>query len=1143
MRNISANGLAKLATSHGTEPIFILEVDWVKDTTAPVDRNDPVISDPVISQTYILPTDGIMSWHVEGGSIEDAYSCLFVDGTRITANGPYADPPGNNYSGLFGTLAPGTHYYTIVAWDGAGGFAQSSGSFTVDGVVVASTAPVISEVVVVGSAGTITWHTSGSVSCELLVDGELITPSGPVADAPGDNFSGTFSVPAQGTHLYTIMATGSNGVKTQVSGSFLVGPSVAPSPTIMAVYADREVLGVPGKIVEIGDLDNVVNVSGSGGSQELSVTLDDTDGSIKSIFDAHDIHKRDARVYQYFSGLDLDDKFLLFAGKISSPISWSERDRTVKFSVISQLEDKEVGFSAEEGQFPYLPADLVGKAWPMIFGTCINVPCLQINQAVTGTTLNGIGIISGESEWGSAGASISDDSAFRDSLVMQNLQYDLLQMAYQCWRGFDDKKSAEFLDQANKVLQERYKAIMANYQQRACQAANATSQISTEVSKGSGGDVINILGGEDFPQGQTITIDINGGKFTGVFNGTLFTIYSRLHPENDTKVAENVARTPVNCSPPIVSEWYKLEVEVPPGSHCDTDAHPGKYVKEGWITPSRPSSDASSSGSSSVAEQFWAEAGATVTISSSEPIAYIASIVWGRVLAVKAYKQFEGERRLVDVPANLYTTSAVTYGVIGTVTITLDKPLSTIVDQGWSDDLFVTFESIVYNAVGIMEFLIATYTDLTWDTTSFEHVKAVMSAFPANFAILERKNIIEVLQEIAFQSRCAIWLSNGVFYLKYLPEEPTPVDTITVSDLDAEAGVEVNLTPTEDLVTKMKITWKMSWAPLSDRANRADSNNNEKTIILRHNVQKYGVQESDYDWYIYNQPDIVYKAATFWLIRNSITWKTIKFKTFLNKLNLETFDAVTLDFDDEYVSTGPILAIVEKATYNSADNCVDVECALPVQSGEMTKYPFYWPSALPLTTTWPPASEVGSGNAGGGGIGAGAVGVLPIGDTSRIPATAIFVGGPNVVFGPQSDQGDSTPTDVGFVAKTVVDPAVHGWTVSKSRPRLDLSIRVPKASKPMKAPVPPLVVGGIDIHKTIITDSSWTPSRTATLCSLIKGITNETKGNHPDLGEGSLMLQAEILVGDTDNPDGKPFSFKYDEDGEQYGAKIAFLKD
>ena len=117
-------------------------------------------------------------------------------------------------------------------------------------------------------------------------------------------------------------------------------------------YADRTVGTIPGRIVEVGELDNVINVSSNSGSQELSVTLDDTDGTIKAIFDSHDVHKRTARVYQYFEGLDLCDKFLLFSGKVKLPIIWNERDRTINFTILSQLEDKEIGFSGGRRPVP-----------------------------------------------------------------------------------------------------------------------------------------------------------------------------------------------------------------------------------------------------------------------------------------------------------------------------------------------------------------------------------------------------------------------------------------------------------------------------------------------------------------------------------------------------------------------------------------------------------------------------------------------------------------------------------------------------------------------------------------------------------------------------------------------------------------------
>ena len=109
-------------------------------------------------------------------------------------------------------------------------------------------------------------------------------------------------------------------------------------------------------------------------------------------------------------------------------------------------------------------------------------------------------------------------------------------------------------------------------------------------------------------------------------------------------------------------------------------------------------------------------------------------------------------------------------------------------------------------------YIIDNYTDLSFDQASFDYVRTKLAPFPANFPLLQRKNVIAVLKEIVFQARFAFWLEDDVVYLKYLPEEPTPVDSLTVSDMDAERGVEIELTPTEDIVTKMNVKWHLSYA-------------------------------------------------------------------------------------------------------------------------------------------------------------------------------------------------------------------------------------------------------------------------------------------------------------------------------------------
>ena len=937
-----------------------------------------------------------------------------------------------------------------------------------------------------------------------------------------------------------------------------------------ATYADRTIGTIPGRIVEVGDLDNVVNVSNSSGSQELAVTLDDTDGSIKAILDNHDVHKRTARVYQYFSGLDLTDRFLLFSGKVSSPITWSERDRTVKFTILSQLEDKEIGFSAEEGQFPYLPADMVGKAWPMIFGTVMNCPTLQVNKAVTGSTLTGVGILSGMDLWANLSDG-ADDSQFTLSILQMMIQVNHLKKVKDCWAPafhvpVDQKKADDLQKQIDSLNNQIQEATARRGKQRACALARRQQQIDEANAKGLGENPIHILGGEDFPQNRTITVNINGGLFAGHFEGDLFYVDGRQHPADEATAqsAYNVkTQEPAICLEPTQVSYYRYEDEVPNG--CGDGWPRGNKIVDQGVTITNSNATVSQMDTEPVAQHFWADPGASVKISSDEPITYIVSIVPGTVLAVKAYKQLTGERRLVDVPTDLYQVQTHTYGTVTAVQIVVSKPLSSITDQGWSDDLYVTFESnIGPDTVEILKYLIASYTDLDWDEESFDHVQEKLEPFPANFPILDRKNTIQVLQEIAFQARCALWISNGVFYLKYLPEEPTSADTITVSDIDAERGIEVELTRTEDIVTKMKVKWRLSWADISDQP----KDKAEKTIILRHNVAKYGTQEQEYDFYIYNQPDIVYKCATFWLIRKSNTWKRIKFKTFLNKLNLETFDAVTLDFANHYVANGPVSAIVEKANYNSADNCVDFECLVPVVAGKMEQYHFFWPAALPESDTWPPADEIKAGCAGGGGIGAGATGSLPVGDTSTIPAgSVVFVGGPNVVFRSQSDRGDRTPTDSGFTAQAVVDSATYINLSPGSRPRLNLRT-YPRRSLPAITPNARTATEiTLDLNKTKILDTSDpSETKTAYLSSILAGIVKDGQNQKLALSREAMVADSEhmesprpltdvLKFGDEylcirtdvsfwDQEAGEhEFDFEYDEETEKFGAGTAFLQD
>ncbi len=894
-------------------------------------------------------------------------------------------------------------------------------------------------------------------------------------------------------------------------------------------YADRTVGSIPGRIIEVGELDDVVNVSGNSDSQELSLTLDDTDGTIKTILDAHDVHKRPARVYQYFSGLALSDKFLLFSGQLTSPITWNERDRTVKVTILSQLEDREIGFSAEEGSFPYLPAEMVNKAWPLIFGTVMNSPCLTVTTAITGTTLTPVGILAGQDLM--LDLPTSNDVDFEISLTRGNEELRFLQDVRNCFSGIDDTKAAQYQQQYDSLYEQLRNAVIDYRGRQECTRLRRQKKIDEANSKGLGDNPIQILGGEDFPQGRTVTISINDGLFTGSFSGRDFHISSRSS-EALTRQAEGAYNAKLKdkdvCSMENTElrNYWHWEAPIPCGSAgmdpFNNSWDPCVYARDIWLFTHI--NEQAMLDSEPVIQQFWAEPGSSASLYDDGRKTYIASITPGTVLAVRAYKQVSaGVTQLVDVPTNLYTVRSVAYGTITAVQIELPQALSALPGEGWQNDIFVTFQSTIGpNIADILAYIVEHFTDFECDPTSFAHVRTKLAPFPANFAITDRKNVIQVLQEIAFQARCAIWFSEGKVYLRYLPEEPTPVDTVTESDIDAESGVEVELSPTEDLVTKMVVKWNL----------RVETKDKPFEVTLRHNLKKYGTHEQTYDFYIFNQPDIIYKMATFWLMRKSSTWKRIKFTTPLHKLNLETFDPVRLNFAHPYVANGPVTAIVESAKYNSATNAIDFECLVPVVAGTMMKYPYFWPAALPASVKWPPQSDIDKGYAGGGGIGSGANGSLPIGDTSRFTeGTVIFVGGPNVVFGPHSDWGDPRPTDTGFAAQPVV--ASGSYSNYQVRPRETLNLSV-DYSEPM---VPLAALGSvagdltIDIHRTKIYDTSSGERQEGYLSSLIKRV-NE---------DGKLVLDGDALIAADDVE--KSFDFKYDEEGDTLGAGTAFLQD
>ncbi len=362
---------------------------------------------------------------------------------------------------------------------------------------------------------------------------------------------------------------------------------------------------------------------------------------------------------------------------------------------------------------------------------------------------------------------------------------------------------------------------------------------------------------------------------------------------------------------------------------------------------------------------FWyATPGSEVSIANDTAVKYIANILPSQVVAVYGKTAVGGAVQLTPLPATLYVinendrsyqNSAIPdpeFTPMAVTSVTLRQPLSAY-NLGFHDDVYVSLKSSVGpNTADIIQWIVETWTDLSVDAGSFANVASRLVNYPQNFALFNKQDALKLIEQIAWENRCAVYVKNNVVYLQYMAEDQTPIDTITESDVD-EGSLSYELTSTEDIATKLIGKWKPDYALSGD-----------DEIVVRYNIRKYGLHTKSFTFETFNIYDLVYKSITFWSIRYANSWKRVKFKTPLHKLAIETFDWITLDFQQQYFSDGPIDALVEKADYDSASQTVSIQCWVPIRSGELTKYDFAIPADLSATVIYPPAEDIVLGLAG-----------------------------------------------------------------------------------------------------------------------------------------------------------------------------------
>lgn len=686
---------------------------------------------------------------------------------------------------------------------------------------------------------------------------------------------------------------------------------------------------IEGRILSTTGLSDVIEI---GSTVSISVTLDDSDGALKQIINNTDIHKKRVQVLQWFWGLPKSEAFVLCTGQINSPMEWSEGNRTLSFSILNVVENREFGFSLEEGIFSAIPSKAYGKPFPIVFGRALKVPALQLSEAPSGILaegfawvykdvydeeisklsvevgkatqlsreayLNGVNLARiaalyndgdpGDEYQGDLGQ-LYNPNNYPDDYSQYQSYYNASQQAY--------KQSHDYALQGGEI-NGQISTINADYNQKLKYAKKQVQIASTS-----------------FPRGQELVVEINDHRFKATFAGSVMQI-----------------------GPEVVTTTERPQTAFFRG--FQNGEYSNSYEAKKNKTKFK-----------------WFDAGSRIRV-LSVPMYFVAALGLNTQVTT-VYGRSKGVRMML--PPSLFSIETVPFTneqgrTLWAKVVKLNCPLTSLRDANgetvWdSDEIWCDITGEVGSQfIDIMLYAVTMFTDLQYDPGSWGMTRVQTFNNPMNFVMNTRKNTLDFIKELCYQARCAVWINDNKVFLRYLPVDPTPIDTITPDDV-VENSLTVSSTETEDLVTKTVAEWVAE-----------HDQENVNKIIVRYNVEKYGIHEEAYTYYAYNTYELVQRAATFWAIRKGTTWKKLSFKTFVNKLKIEAQDAVTFSgFGDLFACDG-IVGIVESSTYDSGNNTIDMTVWLPVRWGEFCKYDLAYTATSLALFGDPNAGEYQTGN-------------------------------------------------------------------------------------------------------------------------------------------------------------------------------------
>ena len=678
-------------------------------------------------------------------------------------------------------------------------------------------------------------------------------------------------------------------------------------------FADKDVLDsngniiIPGKIIEISDITTDVDFYANSNTATVTVTLDDSDSSILSLLRVSKIHKRPAYVYFHFQGASISDMILIFEGQVVSDFKWSDKNKQVTFNFLSYVEQLEVGFSPEQGFISDLPLEMIGKPWPMGFGDIVKYPAMRINWTPVAILATPFGVF---------------DQSLRQELAR-------LQSLLGVYNGLITYYAEAALE-----------AYYSGYSDIGDQMTDILNQVIMQVSGGGPGTI-------QYAHQSLLDILTQQQLYS---KGLVFTLPSDpVGSTSGTGISGNISRAQAQGQLDVITDCpisltgsFTAGQVILDGTLSPSVGRVGKFEITGLSFPMPGTYTWGSGYTPPLKDPFvYIDAGTQIEYTGNYPLRYLVNFTGGTVQNVYAYQLFGGSRRLMPVPQQYWNVLYITPAPPGVITsipvfpslvVETTQPLSTLRNQGWEDDLYVSYISdFGPDFQSIIRFFVHYYTIWAIDEASL----GTVPAFNCSFVLTEQKEVMTCIKDVCFQCNVAVWLYEGVFYFNYLPNYIPPTLSLGLANI-LQDSVEISISSTEDIITKIRGSWRPNY--------QYDIRN---YVCIRYNDNLYGIRSLEMDYFCFNDPTSVLTSMEAWIYRKGNVWKRIKMNVNLAYFQLDIFDNVLLGSDvvSTYMlssSSTTLPASVIGMAIDPKTYTIELQLEVPVYVGSSTMALPYW---------------------------------------------------------------------------------------------------------------------------------------------------------------------------------------------------------